>query len=78
MVVFSQRQCSYPGQCARQPATEVGKWSIEPLELSVTQAATGLSVTRKTPSMLLDGHAGGFVVHFQQCYNLFCFAGTRS
>jgi hypothetical protein len=40
--------------------------------------AAGLSVTCKTPSMLLDGHAGGFVVHFQQCYNLFCFAGTRS
>ena len=31
---------------------------IEPLELTVTQAATGLGVSRKTLSMLLNGHAG--------------------
>ena len=31
---------------------------IEPLELSVTQAAAGLSVSCKTLSMLLNGHAG--------------------
>ncbi len=31
---------------------------IEPLELSVTQAAAGLGVSRKTLSMLLNGHAG--------------------
>jgi len=31
---------------------------IEPLELTVTQAAAGLGVTRKTLSLLLNGHAG--------------------
>lgn len=31
---------------------------IEPLDLTVTQAATGLGVSRKTLSMLLNGHAG--------------------
>lgn len=31
---------------------------IEPLGLSVTKAAEGLAVTRKTPSPLLNGHAG--------------------
>ena len=31
---------------------------IEPLELTVTQAATGLGVSRKTLSLLLNGHAG--------------------
>lgn len=30
---------------------------IEPLELTVTQAAAGLGVTRKTLSLLLNGHA---------------------
>lgn len=32
--------------------------SLEPLGLSVTQAAAGLGVTRKTLSLLLNGHAG--------------------
>lgn len=31
---------------------------IEPLGLTVTQAAAGLGVTRKTLSLLLNGHAG--------------------
>lgn len=31
---------------------------IEPLELTVTQAAAGLGVSRKTLSLLLNGHAG--------------------
>ncbi len=31
---------------------------IEPLGLSVTKAAEGLGVTRKTLSLLLNGHAG--------------------
>ena len=31
---------------------------IEPLELTVTQAAAGLGVSRKTLSLLLTGHAG--------------------
>ena len=39
---------------------------IEPLELTVTQAAAGLGVSRKTLSMLLNGHAGGFAVHLKQ------------
>ncbi len=32
--------------------------TIEPLELTVTQAAAGLGVSRKTLSLLLNGHAG--------------------
>jgi plasmid maintenance system antidote protein VapI len=31
---------------------------IEPLELTVTRAVTGLGVSRKTLSLLLNGHAG--------------------
>ena len=31
---------------------------LEPLGLTVTAAATGLGVTRKTLSLLLNGHAG--------------------
>ena len=31
---------------------------IEPLHLTVTQAAAGLGITRKTLSLLLNGHAG--------------------
>ena len=30
---------------------------VEPLDLTVTQAAAGLGVTRKTLSLLLNGHA---------------------
>jgi len=31
---------------------------LEPLKLTVTQAAAGLGVSRKTLSLLLNGHAG--------------------
>ncbi|MBF0138231.1 MAG: HigA family addiction module antitoxin [Magnetococcus sp. DMHC-1] len=31
---------------------------LKPLKLTVTQAAEGLGVTRKTLSLLLNGHAG--------------------
>jgi addiction module HigA family antidote len=31
---------------------------LEPLGLTVTEAASGLGVTRKTLSLLLNGHAG--------------------
>lgn len=31
---------------------------LEPLNLSITEAAEGLQVTRKTLSMLVNGHAG--------------------
>ena len=31
---------------------------LEPLGLSVTEAAAGLGVTRKTLSLLVNGHAG--------------------
>ncbi len=31
---------------------------LEPLELSVTEAAAGLGVSRKTLSAILNGHAG--------------------
>lgn len=31
---------------------------LEPLDLTVTQAAAGLGVSRKTLSLLLNGHAG--------------------
>ena len=31
---------------------------LEPLELTVTEAAAGLGVTRKTCSLLVNGHAG--------------------
>ncbi len=31
---------------------------VEPLGLTVTQAAAGLGVSRKTLSLLLNGHAG--------------------
>ncbi len=31
---------------------------IDPLDLTVTQAAAGLGVSRKTLSVLLNGHAG--------------------
>jgi addiction module HigA family antidote len=31
---------------------------IEPLDLTITKAAEGLGITRKTLSLLLNGHAG--------------------
>lgn len=36
----------------------LGDMCIEPLGLTVTQAAVGLGVSRKTLSILLNGHAG--------------------
>jgi addiction module HigA family antidote len=40
------------------PGEIIRELYIEPLELTVTQAAAGLGVTRKTLSQLLNGHAG--------------------
>jgi addiction module HigA family antidote len=40
------------------PGEIVRDLCIEPLGLTVTQAAEGLGVTRKTLSLLLNGHAG--------------------
>lgn len=42
---------SHPGEIIRE-------LYIEPLGLTVTQAAVALGVTRKTLSLLLNGHAG--------------------
>jgi len=39
------------------PGEIVREMCIEPLGLTVTQAAKGLGVTRKTLSLLLNGHA---------------------
>lgn len=41
----------HPGETIREPC-------LEPLGLSVTAAAKGLGVTRKTLSELLNGHSG--------------------
>ena len=40
------------------PGEVVRALCIEPLELSVTEAAAGLGVTRKTLSAILNGRAG--------------------
>ena len=40
------------------PGEIIRELYIEPLGLTVTQAAAGLGVTRKTLSLLLNGHAG--------------------
>ncbi len=40
------------------PGEIIRELYIEPLELTVTQAAAGLGVSRKTLSLLLNGHAG--------------------
>ncbi len=40
------------------PGEIIRELYIEPLGLTVTQAAGGLGVTRKTLSLLLNGHAG--------------------
>ena len=40
------------------PGEIIRELCIEPLGLTVTQAAKGLGVTRKTLSLLLNGHAG--------------------
>jgi len=39
------------------PGEIIRELYIEPLELTVTQAAAGLGVTRKTLTLLLNGHA---------------------
>jgi len=40
------------------PGETIRDLCIEPLDLTVTKAAEGLGVTRKTLSLLLNGHAG--------------------
>ncbi|MGC8492646.1 MAG: HigA family addiction module antitoxin [Syntrophobacteraceae bacterium] len=40
------------------PGEIIRELYIQPLGLTVTQAAEGLGVTRKTLSLLLNGHAG--------------------
>jgi addiction module HigA family antidote len=40
------------------PGEIIRELCLKPLGLSVTQAARGLGVTRKTLSLLLNGHAG--------------------
>ncbi len=40
------------------PGEIIKELCIEPLGLTITQAAQGLGVTRKTLSLLLNGHAG--------------------
>lgn len=40
------------------PGEIIRELCLEPLGLSVTKAAEGLGVTRKTLSLLLNGHAG--------------------
>ena len=48
---MSMKNPSHPGEIIRDLC-------IEPLGLTVTKAAEGLGVTRKTLSLLLNGHAG--------------------
>jgi addiction module HigA family antidote len=40
------------------PGEIIREMCLEPLGLTVTQAAQGLGVTRKTLSLLVNGHAG--------------------
>ena len=40
------------------PGEIIRELCLEPLGLTITRAAQGLGVTRKTLSMLLNGHAG--------------------
>ena len=40
------------------PGESICDLYLEPLGLSVTEAAAGLGVTRKTLSLLMNGHAG--------------------
>jgi addiction module HigA family antidote len=40
------------------PGEIIRELCLEPLGLTVTRAAQGLGVTRKTLSLLLNGHAG--------------------
>ena len=40
------------------PGEIIREVCLQPLGLTVTQAAAGLGVARKNPSLLLNGHAG--------------------
>jgi addiction module HigA family antidote len=40
------------------PGEIIKELCIEPLGLTITQAAQGLGVTRKTLSLVLNGHSG--------------------
>jgi len=42
----------------RHPGEIIRELCLEPLELSLTEAAEGLGVSRKTLSTILNGHAG--------------------
>ena len=42
------------------PGEIIRELCLEPLGLTVTRAAQGLGVTRKTLSLLVNGHAGPF------------------
>ncbi len=42
----------------RHPGEIIRELCLEPLELSLTEAAEGLGVSRKTLSAILNGHAG--------------------
>jgi antitoxin HigA-1 len=48
---MSMKNPPHPGEIIRD-------LYIEPLDLTVTHAAAGLGVSRKTLSLLLNGHAG--------------------
>jgi addiction module HigA family antidote len=52
------RRQFYTHENPPHPGEIIRELSIEPLELTVTQATAGLGVTRKTLSLLLNGHAG--------------------
>jgi len=54
---FSDNQ-NKPMKNPPHPGEIIRDLTIEPLELTVTQAAAGLGVSRKTLSLLLNGHAG--------------------
>ncbi len=48
---MSMKNPPHPGEIIRE-------LYLEPLSLTVTEVATGLGITRKTLSQLLNGHAG--------------------
>ncbi len=50
-MVMQMHNPPHPGEIIRELC-------LEPLELSVTEAAEGLGVSRKTLSAILNGHAG--------------------
>ena len=51
LAIHAHEAPTHPGEIIRD-------LTIEPLKLTVTQAAAGLGVSRKTLSLLLNGHAG--------------------